>query len=299
MKASKPLTGYRRDTAWRARPWRPRLAAFALFVSLLALVAWTKPAEAAQTLIVDETYQHQVNEASHHGSKPVATMPTDLAAPVDYRKGSVHLRVDLKTTASAKGVRWLMTLAQGAAYVCVGPQKAMPGPGVYEWDVPIASFQCPNAAYNYAKPPQTVSFVIRDSNGVKVDPGAAYDGAPNLALYFPLSARVTVHLVSNGSKFEPESTQPDDEATDGTPSDPGPPVEADLSDGRPIDPVAADPNDSPRPQGSTTGRAPGLGIDQNVSCAMRSRTSASPAILALSSMLFAMIVFRRRRFGAT
>ncbi|MCA9601915.1 MAG: hypothetical protein KC417_07825 [Myxococcales bacterium] len=163
---------------------------------------------ADQFLVTDEEYTHTAKEMSHHSGPPTEVLPSNWASPVDYRQGTMHVRVELKSTASSKGIRWLVVFGQPGVYTC-GTQKSMNGPGIYEWDTPVSKYSCKGDGYDFGAPPKSITYVIRDASGVKVDSGQPYAGAPDLSLYYPLEARVTVTMVSNGATYVPPAPEMD------------------------------------------------------------------------------------------
>ena len=181
-------------------------------VAAFACGVFAPRARAEQFVLVDVDYTHTLEnysyQVSHYRVLPVASAPADWGSPIDYEHGTIHTRVEVFSMASANGIRWMTAYEQHPVYVC-GHVKAINGPGVYEWDSPIANLDCDNPDYDWGKSPTKLAFILRDSNSKKIDIGQGFIGEPDHSLYLPFHARVTMTIVANGSTYEEPVDEPD------------------------------------------------------------------------------------------
>lgn len=185
--------------------------AFAPLCATLALFA-IPSAQAEQFVLFDVTFPFTKSEADN--SKPSPShyyvksdrlnpeRPKDWTAPVDYRNGTVHLRLEvLEKPAGAAPTTWSICYipykGQGHGYGCfnAGVYKEA---GVYEKDVPMTSFW-QNDNIVWSEGIKEMHLVIKDDSGGK---GHAHKRADH-EKFFPTKVRFTVIQVSKGSTYNP------------------------------------------------------------------------------------------------
>jgi hypothetical protein len=129
--------------------------------------------------------------------------PKDWTAPVDYRNGTVHIRLEvLEKPAGGEPTTWTICYipnkGQGNGYGCVGTDLYREA-GVYEKDVSMKSFW-QNDAIVWSEGIKQMDLVIKDGSGGN---GHAHKRA-DFEKFFPTKVRITVTQVSAGAKYDPE-----------------------------------------------------------------------------------------------
>ena len=175
---------------------------------LLSAVA-PESAEAEQFVLFDETFRFEEKDAvptkSHLFVK--ADMlgkgtPKDWTSPVDYRNGTVHIRIEvLEKPAGEVPTVWSLCYipnkGQKNNYGCTGT-PVYSKPGVYEKDVRMNEFW-ENDSIVWSEGIRQMSLVIKDAK--KGGQGHAHK-QPDLAKFFPTKIRVTMVQVSKGAKYD-------------------------------------------------------------------------------------------------
>ncbi|GAB5402898.1 MAG: hypothetical protein Aurels2KO_11290 [Aureliella sp.] len=129
--------------------------------------------------------------------------PSDWTSPVDYRHGSVHIRLEVIEKPDGKApttwsLCYIPNKGQKNGYGCTGTQ-VYTDIGVYEKDVPMTSFW-QNDSIVWEKGVKQMDLVIKDDSGGK---GHAHKRADR-ERYFPTTVRITMVQVSAGSKYDPK-----------------------------------------------------------------------------------------------
>jgi hypothetical protein len=166
---------------------------------------------AAQFVLFDATFPYTWNDAmnsspskSHYyvneGNWLNKTRPANWQSPVNYRDGSVHIRVEvIEKPAGGQMVGWaLCYVGNAGSYGCpYTPYYTQLG--VYERDVDMHSF-FNNDPINWAQGIKQVDLVytVNDSGSGHIT------NFPNLQnLTTPTKVRITMIQVSQGSKYDP------------------------------------------------------------------------------------------------
>jgi hypothetical protein len=183
---------------------RPLLAALAL------LCAAATPAFADQFVLFDVTFPYTQDDAvnatpskSHYYVKgPLinAERPKDWTAPVDYRNGTLHVRLEvLEKPAGGEGTQWnicyIPNKGQNGGYGCAATD-VYKEKGVYEKDLPMTAFWH-NDGLIWEQGVKQIDLVLKDAKGVKVHERSDPEK------FFPTRIRMTVIQVSAGAKYDP------------------------------------------------------------------------------------------------
>ncbi len=180
----------------------------ALLTSLLAAA----PLRAAQFVLFDATFTYTKEDAdnskpskSHYSVKGAALnpeRPRDWTAPVDYRNGTVHIRLEvIEKPPGGEPTTWsicyIPNKGQGNGYGCTGTELYREK-GVYERDISMKSFW-QNDAIIWSEGIKQMDLVIKDGSGGS---GHAHKRADH-EKFFPTKIRLTVVQVSAGAKYDP------------------------------------------------------------------------------------------------
>lgn len=179
---------------------------------LVVLLAAFTSLHAAQFVLFDATFNYTKEDAdnskpskSHYYIKGAAInpdRPKDWTAPVDYRNGTVHIRLEvLEKPAAGEPTTWsicyIPNKGQGNGYGCTGTDVYREK-GVYEKDVSMQSFW-QNDAIIWSEGIKQMDLVIKDNSGGS---GHAHKRADH-EKFFPTKVRMTVVQVSAGAKYDP------------------------------------------------------------------------------------------------
>lgn len=167
-------------------------------------------AHAEQFVLFDVTFPFSKMDAdnstpskSHYYVKGDAVnpkRPKDWTSPVDYRNGTVHIRIEvLDRPDSGEPTQWSLCYipnkGQGNGYGCTGT-PAYTAKGVYEKDVSMTQFW-ENNAIIWTEGIKQMDLVIKDGKGVHAHKSAEPEK------FFPTKVRITMVQVSAGSKYDP------------------------------------------------------------------------------------------------
>lgn len=192
-------------TAVRPRAFVPLVVSAALLLTTLRLAA-------AQFVLFDVTFTFTKEDAdnskpskSHYYVKGAALnpeRPRDWTAPVDYRNGTAHVRIEvLEKPAGGEPTTWsicyIPNKGQGNGYGCTGTDLYR-AQGVFERDVPMKSFW-QNDAIIWSEGIKQMDLVMKDGSGGS---GHAHKRA-DPEKFFPTKVRITVVQVSAGAKYDP------------------------------------------------------------------------------------------------
>lgn len=127
--------------------------------------------------------------------------PKDWTSPVDYRNGTVHIRLEVidKPTGNAP-TKWTLCYipnkGQGNGYGCTGTEL-FTTEGVFETDVPMTSFW-ENESIVWSEGIKQMDLVIKDDSGGQ---GHAHK-RPDHEKFFPTRVRITMTQVAAGEKYK-------------------------------------------------------------------------------------------------
>ena len=132
-----------------------------------------------------------------------ARRPKDWTAPVDYRNGTVHVRLEvLEKPVGAEPTVWnvcyIPNKGQGHGYGCIATDVYRE-PGVYEKDTDMTKFWQNNDIV-WSEGIKEMHLVIKDNSGGQ---GHAHKRADH-EKFFPTKIRMTLVQVSAGAKFDPK-----------------------------------------------------------------------------------------------
>ena len=169
-------------------------------------------AKAEQFVLFDVTFTYTKADADN--SKPSKShfyvkdkllnphRPTDWTSPVDYRNGTVHVRLEvLEKPPGGAPTTWSLCYIPNEGrkngYGCTGT-KVYRDKGIYEQDIPMTSFW-ENESIIWSKGIKQMDLVIKDDSGGK---GHAHKREDH-EKYFPTRVRITMTQVSSGAKYDP------------------------------------------------------------------------------------------------
>jgi len=168
-------------------------------------------ASAEQFVLFDVTFTYTKADAdnsapskSHYyvkGDLINSNRPQDWTSPVDYRNGTVHIRLEvIDKPAGGEPTVWTLCYipnkGQGNGYGCTGTDLYKEK-GVYEKDVPMTSFW-ENGSILWDQGIKQMDLVIKDNSGGR---GHAHR-RPDHEKFFPTKVRITMVQVSAGSKYD-------------------------------------------------------------------------------------------------
>jgi len=186
-------------------------SAFAIAILLLLLASPT--ASAQQFVLFDTTFTYTKEDAdnskpskSHYyvrGKKINADRPKDWTKPVDYRNGTVHVRLEvIEKPAGDTPTTWTLCYipnkGQKNGYGCTGTQ-VYKEKGVYERDVKMTEFW-QNDSIVWESGIKEMHLVMKDDSGG----GGHVHKRPDPEKFFPTKVRITMIQVAKGSKYDPK-----------------------------------------------------------------------------------------------
>ena len=129
--------------------------------------------------------------------------PKDWTSPVDYRNGTVHVRLEvLEKPAGGAPTTWTLCYipnkGQKNNYGCTST-GIYTEKGVYEQDVPMTSWW-ENESIIWTEGIKQMDLVIKDDSGGQ---GHAHKRA-DAEKFFPTKVRITMIQVAAGAKYNPE-----------------------------------------------------------------------------------------------
>jgi len=193
-----------------ARSKRAVIASLWLAAAGLALLLTPTSASAEQFVLFDVTFPFTKMDADN--SKPSKShyyvkgdlinpkRPKDWTSPVDYRNGTVHIRIEvLDKPAGGEPVQWSLCYipnrGQGNGYGCAGTDRYTEN-GVYEKDVSMKAFW-ENNAIIWTEGIKQMDLVMKDGKGVHAHKSLEPEK------FFPTRVRITMVQVSFGAKYDP------------------------------------------------------------------------------------------------
>ncbi len=185
---------------------------FLVMATLVATLTTPPPAKAEQFVLFDVTFNYTKEDAdnskpskSHYyvkGDRLNPERPKDWTSPVDYRNGTVHIRLEvLDKPPGGEPTTWTMCYipnkGQKNNYGCTGT-GIFKEKGVYERDQPMTTFW-ENESIIWSEGIKQMDLVIKDNSG---GGGHAHKRADH-EKFFPTKVRITMVQVSAGAKYDP------------------------------------------------------------------------------------------------
>jgi len=177
---------------------------------LLLLLASATAIRAEQFVLIDVTFTYTKDDAfnskpnqSHYyvrGAMINPDRPKDWTSPVDYRNGTVHLRLEvIEKPAGGQPTSWsvcyIPNKGREHGYGCIGT-GAYKEKGVYEKDLPMTTFwQNDNIVWDQGI--KEMHLVIKDDHNMHAHK------LPDPDKFFPTKVRMTLVQVSKGSTYDP------------------------------------------------------------------------------------------------
>lgn len=179
----------------------------------IVLSASATIARAEQFLLFDTTFTFTKADADNSKPSPshyyvkgpmlAANRPKDWTAPVDYRNGTVHVR--LEVLEKPKGdeptvwnVCYIPNKGQKNGYGCLATD-VYKQTGVFEKEVDMTKFW-QNDGIVWSEGIKEIHLVIKDNSGGS---GHAHKRADH-EKFFPTKIRMTLIQVSKGAKYDPK-----------------------------------------------------------------------------------------------
>lgn len=165
-----------------------------------------------QFVLFDEEFTYTKQEADHStpspshyyvtGNRINPDRPVDWTLPVDYRNGSVHIRIEvIDKPAGDAPTTWTLCYipnkGQGNGYGCTGT-GVYTTTGVFERDVPMTSFW-ENESIVWTAGIKQMDLVIKDDSGGQ---GHAHKRTDH-EKFFPTKVRITMVQVAKGETYDP------------------------------------------------------------------------------------------------
>lgn len=165
-----------------------------------------------QFVLFDETFTYTKADAdnstpstSHYyvtGNKINPYRPQDWTSPVDFRNGTVHMRLEvLEKPPGQAPTTWSLCYipnkGQGNGYGCTNTSVYL-DKGVYEKDIPMTSFW-ENESIIWSEGIKQMDLVIKDDSGGQ---GHAHKRADH-ENFFPTKVRIMMVQVAAGSTYDP------------------------------------------------------------------------------------------------
>ena len=153
-----------------------------------------------------ENADHSTPSKSHYyvtGDMLNPNRPLDWTSPVDYRNGTVHIRLEvLEKPAGSMPTTWTLCYipneGQGNGYGCTST-GLYSEEGIYESEVSMTSFW-ENGSIIWNKGIKQMDLVIKDDSGGQ---GHAHKRS-NHEEFFPTKVRIMMVQVAAGEKYDPE-----------------------------------------------------------------------------------------------
>ncbi|MCA9135376.1 MAG: hypothetical protein KDB00_01420 [Planctomycetales bacterium] len=182
-------------------------------LSLVSLLSIASVGSAEQFVLFDTTFSFTKADAdnskpspSHYyvkGAMLNSGRPKDWTSPIDYRNGTVHVRLEViekppgdePTTWS---VCYIPNKRQNGGYGCIGTD-VYKRVGVYEKDVEMTKFW-QNDGIVWSEGIKEMHLVIKDNSGGQ---GHAHKRSDH-EKFFPTKIRMTLVQVSKGAKYDPK-----------------------------------------------------------------------------------------------
>jgi hypothetical protein len=130
-------------------------------------------------------------------------IPRNWISPIDYRNGTVHIRIEVKDKpAGSAPTTWTLCYipnkGKGNGYGCTGT-GVFTEEGVYERDVPMTSFW-ENESIVWEEGIKQMDLVIKDDSGGQ---GHAHKRV-DYEKFFPTTVRIIMTQVAAGATYDPK-----------------------------------------------------------------------------------------------
>lgn len=187
----------------------PPFSLRALFAGLVLSFAAASAGHAGQFVLFDVTFTFTKDDAfnskpnqSHYYVKSDRLnpqRPKDWTAPVDYRNGTVHLRLEvLEKPEGGQPTSWsvcyIPNKGQNHGYGCIGT-GAYKEKGTIEKDLDMTAFWQNNDIV-WSEGIKEMHLVIKDDHNLHAHK------LPDPARFFPTKVRMTLIQVSKGAKYD-------------------------------------------------------------------------------------------------
>ena len=165
----------------------------------------------SQFVLFDVTFNYSKEDAdnskpnkSHYyitGDMLSADRPNDWTTPIDFRNGTVHIRIEVleKPPGNAPttwSLCYIPNKGQGNGYGCT-TTGVYTQEGVYERDIPMTSFW-ENESIIWSEGIKQMDLVIKDDSGGQ---GHAHKRADH-EKYFPTKVRISMVQVAAGAEYD-------------------------------------------------------------------------------------------------
>jgi hypothetical protein len=188
----------------------PRTSALAALALLFAGgLALPSPGRATQFVLFDVTFDYTKDDAEN--SKPSkshwyvkgdlinAARPRDWTSPVDYRNGTVHIRLEvLEKPPGGQPTVWnlcyIPNKGQKNGYGCTRTE-VYKEKGIYESDVSMKSFW-ENDSIVWTEGIKQMDLVLKDDRNLHAHK------RPDPEKFFPTKVRISMTQVAAGAKYE-------------------------------------------------------------------------------------------------
>lgn len=182
------------------------LLAFAILCPLISF------SQVKQFVLFDQEFTYTKEDAdnsspskSHYyvtGNKINPERPKDWTSPVDYRNGTVHIRIEvLEKPPGNAPTTWTLCYIPnkgvGNGYGCTGTELYTTT-GLFERDVAMTSFW-ENGSIVWSEGIKQMDLVIKDDSGGQ---GHAHKRADH-ERFFPTRVRITMVQVAKGETYDP------------------------------------------------------------------------------------------------
>jgi hypothetical protein len=152
-----------------------------------------------------EDADHSTPSKSHYyvkGDMLNVERPKDWTSPVDYRNGTVHIRMEVLEKPSGEALTtwtlcYIPNKGQGNGYGCTNTGIFLKE-GIYEKDIPMTSFW-ENESIIWSEGIKQMDLVIKDDSGGQ---GHAHKRADH-EKFFPTKVRITMVQVAAGETYDP------------------------------------------------------------------------------------------------
>ncbi|NDV42902.1 hypothetical protein [Flagellimonas sediminis] len=165
-----------------------------------------------QFVLFDVEFTYTKNDAdtstpskSHYyvtGDKLNPNIPEDWTYPVDFRNGTVHIRIEVQEKPlGGEPTKWTLCYipnhGQGNGYGCTSTDLYSEE-GIYEKDVPMTEFW-ENESIIWSEGIKQMDLVIKDDSGGQ---GHAHKRS-DFEKFFPTKVRITMVQVAKGTTYDP------------------------------------------------------------------------------------------------
>ncbi len=168
------------------------------------------PSHAEQFVLFDVTFpftqqdalNSKPNQSHYYVTEPTLNpaRPKDWTAPVDYRNGTVHVRIEVlekpeATQPTTWSVCYIPNKGQNHGYGCIGT-PVYKDKGVFEKDIAMTSFW-QNDDIVWSQGVKRMDVVMKDDHNLHAHK------RPDPEKFFPTKIRLTLIQVSAGAKYDP------------------------------------------------------------------------------------------------